>query len=85
VLISAKAEFKVGGIGVNVIGSPFPDSFDFTFSNLVIVSVGIDWREFSIDVIGRDLKYVIGGFMVVTNTTQNFFGVILFLDDIVWC
>ena len=75
----AKAEFKVGGIT----GS-FPDSFPSTPTNPVIVDLGQDWRQFSIDVSGRNLTRVIGGFMFVTSTAQNPNGLTVFLDDITW-
>ncbi len=80
----AKAEFKVGGIGRTAPRAPFPDSFDSTSTSPVVVDLGTDWRQFTIDVGGRDLTRVIGGFMFVTNTTQNPSGVTVFLDDILW-
>ncbi len=80
----ARAEFKVGGIGTTAPRAPFPDSLDSVSTNPVVVDLGTDWRQFTIDVGGRDLGHVIGGFMVVTNTTQNPAGLTLFLDDITW-
>lgn len=78
----ARAEFKVGGVGRG--SAPFADSFDSTPTNPTVVELGTDWRLFTIDVSGRDLTRVIGGFMFVTNTTQNASGITIFLDDIVW-
>jgi hypothetical protein len=80
----SKAEFKVGGIGRGVPGAPFPDSFDSTPTSPVMVDLGTDWRLFAIDVAGRNLTRVIGGFMFVTSGAQNPGGVTVFLDDIVW-
>jgi hypothetical protein len=77
-----RAEFKVGGIGRGT--ASFPDSFDATPTNPVVVEIGTDWRQYTIDLSGRDLTRVIGGFMFVTNTTQNPSGISVFLDDIVW-
>jgi hypothetical protein len=75
----AKAEFKVGGIT----GS-FPDSFPSTPTNPVVVDLGQDWRQFTIDLTGRNLTRVVGGFMFVTSTAQSPGGLVLFLDDITW-
>jgi hypothetical protein len=49
-----------------------------------MVDLGTDWRLFAIDVAGRNLTRVIGGFMFVTSGAQNPGGVTVFLDDIVW-
>jgi hypothetical protein len=76
----AKAEFKVGGIQ----GS-FPDTLPSTPTNPIVVDLGTDWRQFTIAVPGGSTQArVIGGFMFVTNTTQNPTGVSVLLDEIVW-
>ena len=67
----AKAEFKVGGVGRGSPPAPFPDSFDATPTTPDIIELGTDWRQFTIDLTGRDLARVIGGFMVVTSVPQN--------------
>ena len=75
-----RAEFKVGGIT-----GPFPDSLPATETTPRVVQLATSWQQFSIDVSGRNLAYVIGGFMFVTNATdQNPGGCTIFLDDIVW-
>jgi hypothetical protein len=78
----ARSEFKAGGIGRGV--APFPDSFDSASTNPVIVELGTDWRQFTIELAGRDLSRVIGGFMWVTSRVQNPAGVTVFIDDVVW-
>lgn len=78
----AKAEFKVGGIGWSP-QAPFPDSFPST-PTIEVVDLGTDWRQFTISLAVRDLSRVIGGFMFVTNTSQNPTGLTLFIDDVVW-
>jgi hypothetical protein len=82
--VPAQAEFKVGGIGTAAPRAPFPESLDSTTTIPVVVALGTDWRQFTIDLTGRDLTRVIGGFMFVTNTAQNPSGLTLYLDDIVW-
>lgn len=75
-----KAEFKVGGIT-----GPFPDTLPSTETVPRVVQLSTSWQQFSIDVSARDLSYVIGGFMWVTNATdQNPSGCTIFVDDIVW-
>jgi hypothetical protein len=81
---TAVVEFKVGGIGHGSPPAPFPESLPATPSGQVTSSLTQDWREFTIDVAGRDLSRVIGGFMFVTSIAQNPAGVTVFLDDIVW-
>src|SRR5206468_1989852 len=79
--VGTKAEFKVGGI----MGA-FPDTLGSTPTNPVIVQLGPDWRFFSIDLSGRALSRIVGGFMFVTSVDQNPApsGLTLYLDDIVW-
>jgi hypothetical protein len=77
-----KAEFKVAGIGRGT--ASFPDSSDVITTSPTVVEIGTDWRQYTIDINNRDLTRVIGGFMFVTNTSQNPAGLTLFLDDIVW-
>jgi hypothetical protein len=80
-----KAEFKVGGIGRGNPPAPFPDSFGPVETSPIVVDLGTDWRQFTIDLTGRDLSRVIGGFLFVTNSTsQNSNGLTLFLDEIVF-
>jgi hypothetical protein len=74
-----KVEFKVGGI----MGA-FPDSFPSTATSPVFVELGTDWRQFTIDVSGRNLTRVIGGFMFVTSTAENPSGASVFIDEVVW-
>ena len=71
-----KAEFKVGGIG-----GPYPDSIQPAVST-GILTLSSNWQQYTIDLSGRDLSYVIGGFVWVTNQNQNPGGATIYLDDI---
>ena len=71
-----KAEFKVGGIG-----GPYPDSIQPAVSTGVI-TLSSDWQQYTIDLTGKDLSHVIGGFVWVTNQNQNPNGATIYLDDI---
>jgi hypothetical protein len=80
-----QAEFKVGGIGRGTPPAAVPDSFGPVSTSPVIVSLGTDWRQFTIDLAGQDLGRTIGGFLFVTNaTSQNPGGIVVFLDEIVF-
>ncbi len=70
------AEFKMGGVGMN---RDFPDS-DSAAIGPVILSK--DWREYSIDLRGRDLSYISGGFAWVASTQDNADACVFYLDDI---
>jgi len=67
-------EFKVGGI----LGD-YPDS-DMAMIGPVILSN--EWREYSIDLRGKDLSYISGGFSWSTNTDVNPEGCVFYLDYI---
>lgn len=72
-----QVEFYAGGIT----GS-YPDT-------LVRVSTGYvtltrDWQLYKLDVSGRDLKHVVGGFGFTTNESHNPGGAVFYLDDIVY-
>lgn len=71
-----QAEFKVGGIG-----GQYPDSLQPAVSTGVITLTS-GWQQYTIDLTGKDLSYVIGGFVWVTNQTQNPNGATIYLDDI---
>ena len=70
------AEFKVGGVGIS---REYPDS-DTVGIGPVILSK--EWKQYSIDLRGRDLSYISGGFAWVANTENNAESCTFFLDDI---
>jgi len=69
-------EFKVGGIM-----GEYPDS-DMAMIGPVIL--GDEWREYSIDLRGKDLSYVSGGFSWATNVDVNPESCTFYLDHIVY-
>jgi hypothetical protein len=71
-------EFKVGGIT-----GPDGDSLQPAVSTGVITLTTF-WQQVTIDLRGKALTHIIGGFAWVTNTTQNPHGATFFLDDIVY-
>lgn len=73
-----KAEFKVGGI----IGE-YLDSIQPPVSTGVVV-LSSNWQKYIIDLTGKDLSHVIGGFCWVTNKIQNPHGCTIYLDDILY-
>ena len=71
-------EFKAGGINA---GKKFKDSFDAkTEPKRVMLSK--KWQKFTIDLSGKNLSNVIGGFCWVAAKTSNPEGLTFFLDDI---
>ncbi len=70
------AEFKMGGVGVN---SPFPDSDTVGIGP---VTLSTEWREYSIDLRGRDLSSISGGFAWIADVGSNPDSCTFFLDDI---
>lgn len=69
-------EFKIGGVGR---GMEYPDS-DTAFIGPVILTK--EWKEYTIDLRGKDLSYITGGFAWVSNTEVNPTACVFYLDDI---
>jgi hypothetical protein len=78
-----RVSFFAEGVGRNPDSgapiAPFPDS-----SPVVKISVILSqkWTQYRIDLTGKDLRYVLGGFGWVAATDVNPAGVVIFLDDI---
>jgi hypothetical protein len=69
-------EFKVGGLGLK---ETYPDSVDVGIKDIVLTK---EWKEYVIDLRGRDLSYISGGFAWITNVDVNSGPCIFYLDDI---
>ena len=69
-------EFKMGGIT-----GDYPDS-DASGINGVILTK--EWKQYTIDLGGKDLSYVSGGFCWATNLDVNPEGCTFYLDDIIY-
>lgn len=70
------AEFKMGGIT-----GKYSDSVRPAISTGVI-TLSKNWTQYTIDLTGKDLSQVIGGFCWETNTMSNPSGCTIYLDDI---
>ncbi|MBN2097135.1 MAG: hypothetical protein JW714_01505 [Candidatus Omnitrophica bacterium] len=67
-------EFKMGGIS-----GDYPDS-DVAGVGPVVLTP--QWQQYTIDLAGKDLSYIIGGFCFSTNVDVNPEGATFYLDDI---
>lgn len=70
-------EFKAGGI--NVPGKPYKDSFEVSSGKIVLENT---WKQYTLDLEGKDLSSVIGGFCWVASRAANPEGLTFYLDDI---
>jgi hypothetical protein len=67
-------EFKVGGI--------MGEYSDSDSASIGPVILNKEWTQYSIDLKGKDMSYVIGGFCWATNVDVNPEGVTFYLDEI---
>jgi hypothetical protein len=70
-------EFKAGGI--NAPGKPYKDSFEAATGK---VQLEKGWKQYTLDLTGKDLSSVIGGFSWVAAASANPKGATFYLDDI---
>lgn len=73
---SEVVEFKMGGIS-----GPHGDSDGATIGE---TSLTKEWQKYTIDLKGKDLSYIIGGFVWVASRSNNPKGLTFYLDDIVY-
>jgi len=71
------SEFKAGGISTGL----YPDSIQPPASSGIRILTS-EWKQYTIDLTGKNLSHVIGGFCWVTNKNQNPSGCTIYLDDI---
>lgn len=78
-----RVEFFMGGVGRNPNSgqpiAPYPDSTPVLTR---AVTLGPTWQRYSIDLTGKDLSYVLGGFGWVASALNNPAGAVFFIDDI---
>jgi len=67
-------EVKMGGIS-----GTYPDSDTASTGPIILTK---DWKQYEIDLTGKDLSYVSGGFCWSTNLDVNSDGCTFYLDDI---
>jgi len=75
-----KAEFKTGGIYDHTLD--YWDSYGPISTG--VITLTNQWKECSLDLTGKNLSMVIGGFCWVTNYNQNPNGSTIYLDEIVF-
>ena len=68
------AEFKVGGIT-----GEYPDSDSSAIGPIELTK---EWQKYTIDLTGKDLSNIIGGFCFAASKDDNPNGAIIYLDDI---
>ncbi len=68
--------FKVGGIQ-----GKYSDSDSAEIGPIVLTK---EWKKYTIDLSGKDMSYIIGGFCWVTNMDVNPNGCTFYLDDIIY-
>lgn len=69
-------EFKIGGIS-----GTYPDSDIASVGPIVLTK---EWQEYEIDLSGKDMSYISGGFAWATNLDVNPDGATFYLDDIIY-
>lgn len=67
-------EFKAGGIS-----GPYSDSDNPSIGPLVLNK---EWTQYTIDLKGRDMSYIIGGFCMIARAEDNQGGSDIYLDEI---
>jgi hypothetical protein len=74
-------EFKAGGIDARKRGDEYIyiDSFEVSPGKFVLDN---DWKQYTLDLEGKDLSSVIGGFCWVANRAANSKGLTFYIDDI---
>jgi hypothetical protein len=71
-------KFKVGGIGIAQ-KATYPDSAEAEIGPVELTDT---WKQYTINLAGKDLSYIGGGFNWVTNSDLNPEGATFYLDDI---
>ncbi len=76
-------ELGMGGLGRDAMTcypiAPYPDS---TCKISRWITLTTEWHEYTIDLTNRNLSYIIGGFLWVTNRSGNLNGAVFYLDEI---
>jgi len=72
------AKFIVGGIGVEP-KATYPDTATIEMGPVELTDT---WKQYTINLAGKDLSYISGGFGFVTNADLNPNGATFYIDDI---
>jgi hypothetical protein len=73
--------FFAGGIGGP--GMPYPDSIQPQVTS-GFIQLSTQWQQYTLDLTGKDLRHVVGGFGWMTDTSHAPQGVSFYLDDVVY-
>ena len=71
-----RAEFKIGGIT-----GAYPDSLQ-PVQSTGVQTLSTEWKQYSINLEGKDLSHTIGGFVWVTSRNENPNGCTIYLSEI---
>jgi hypothetical protein len=69
-------EFHIGGMGA---GQIYPDSDTAGIGPVILTK---EWKEYTIDLRGKDLSYISGGFAWIANVDSNLHHCTFYLDNI---
>ncbi len=69
-------EFRIGGLGANRL---YPDSDSAAIGPVILTN---QWKEYTVDLRGKDLSYVSGGFAFSANVEGNPHHCTFYLDNI---
>jgi len=70
------AEFKMGGIT-----GEYPDSDSQSMGPVELTK---EWKQYTLDLEGKDLSYIIGGFCFAASKDDNPNGFIIYIDDVIF-
>jgi len=71
-----RGEFKIGGIT-----GEYPDSLQ-PVQGTGMQTLSTEWKQYSIDLAGKDLSHTIGGFVWVSSRNENPNGCVIYLSEI---
>ncbi|MFH1398090.1 MAG: hypothetical protein ABIH27_06040 [Candidatus Omnitrophota bacterium] len=71
-------KFKIGGMGIES-GKTYPDSTQVEFGPIELTN---NWKQYTINLAGKDLSYINGAFSWTTTVDLNPEGAIFYIDDI---
>lgn len=74
-----KGDETIVRFGIGGLSGKYPDSCKAEIGPVTLTK---EWREYTIDLRGKDLSYIIGGFYWMTDKNSNPDGAVLYLDDI---
>jgi hypothetical protein len=81
-----RIEFFMGGVGRDPLSGtplqPYPDSTVRRPTTGTIFTLSANWQQFTVDLSGANLSYIVGGFGWVANAPNTLTGVEFFVDDV---